>query len=1648
MSKINKIRLLKYQSGELLTEQKTNANLNSTEAKINELVDGNNTHVDTTGGHKTQIEQNKNDIATNKANITSNDGEIATNKNNITTNTNNIATNTNNIAANTRTLGGIRSKDADIEKNTRDIAANKGNITTLQTNTSDLATMRRNITSNTTNIASNDTDIAAIKTKDTEIEAKANTNATNISTLLKRMGDLEAHVEQDTSTTANTIIIKTHLYDTTQEVEDEFNALVKLNQAYQTQLVPTTSASGIVLRVIDENDVTLKQTNLILLNLKNNEFDLIKSQTSLYKGKSYVIRYVKSLAIKDGDSDKTLRNIFVLDFGVIATGAVGYDDSQVRALIAANTNNITSNDRDIATNTSNITSNDQDIATNTSAIGTNRTNIANNTSAVATNRTNIGTNTGNITRNTNNIATNTSAVRTNTGNIATNTAAVATKIGYAELKDRLELGFTFDKTSTTNAIMATYDSNDKDSTFSVTLGTKDIWDELAKKARSSDVVSQIHLDEILDSGDAKIVFADSLSNWGAALSITNQKEFPDWVGSFANDDLISREGVLKEIDDHTNDNKTRAIYKMTSMASNLFWLNNLVGGASGGYKLSKFKIRYNKSAFADLKNLYQAEVAGLGPAAAIRGDYTQTFYRALSDVDEFDVSIETDSYEWKNYFPFVAQIVGGNQEPNILWNYKGRLTTQTYGTGSDAVTVTPANLKVKLKIEPVLDSDSSTVLDREKYKGLAGYFAVDFTTTILNKATLIDTIPRYLKTSEIPVVASGSGASVVTSKTGNITTYTVSATGQSPTQANIYPVAKNILKAGSNVTINFDDSNETATFAAANTGGGTPSDYADVKTKVEKNVTDIHKLEDQQYTLNIFGLDTHQTLEKESATTQTKFDDSWFSDYATTMKASGTTKATKITILKKTFAAIYYFLSKFKAHEFLSGYENADGSSGPANITAIIKEGVKAAFTDYYPTLKTNEVIWFKWNNLQNVNNPTGRWYNNTSSVARSLIYLTIQVRNNSNGENKDYGVFYDASKAQLFTSTRLFKYIDYANRKVEIPTFELWKKELEKIKFQEAQDHSALINLGFVVNTSQKYKDFSHATGESNTGAYDELERIKRTDPTITEDAITRYLLQNVTTGLRKHNRKFYLVENKVDDEKVVHFYEWNGNLPFGNIKNGSGTGGTSNTGDYWLQYWEQQGNNDKRWNVYTVAKKGDGTNNYDLTKALRVRITLDSNYRVFSNSNWPYDEDFDASSVRGFLSAIEPYYVRADKFKIYQTNPGGSGYFTLQEKFMKYDKTSNRHSDWKDFFTKAIHNINDELYGSGLVSNKLKKLKDYRTILGLDNEELDDDYFQTWLNNSDNVFEKFVSLVAKKMFESKIETFIVENQEGDTPNKWLNDNTSVFDAIDRSSDSALWKLKWDYDTANNRITIRAVSRTSSGSYNYRQGLVLTIIFDSSREYARHTTATNQNVTNDFTLPVTDYYWEAAEMPIVIDGVEQSLKTRLAASGGGGSPFDCRETMYVAGDDSSIDATGKTFRDYNVIKERRYDENNGAVNFNIINGTWGLPKGKWEVEFWFQFYDVYGAGVRIWWNDTSNYTVPSFVKRWAIDGPASFTKVDATIPITGKFLIEHNSNSNKSFKFKYIATSTRGSGLSHDLPGNLSALNSYQSWIKFRKYD
>ena len=42
--------------------------------------------------------------------------------------------------------------------------------------------------------------------------------------------------------------------------------------------------------------------------------------------------------------------------------------------------------------------------------------------------------------------------------------------------------------------------------------------------------------------------------------------------------------------------------------------------------------------------------------------------------------------------------------------------------------------------------------------------------------------------------------------------------------------------------------------------------------------------------------------------------------------------------------------------------------------------------------------------------------------------------------------------------------------------------------------------------------------------------------------------------------------------------------------------------------------------------AKKGDGSNDYDLTKALRIRITLDNNYNITQDSQWPYDEDWNA--------------------------------------------------------------------------------------------------------------------------------------------------------------------------------------------------------------------------------------------------------------------------------------------------------------------------------------------------------------------------------------------------------------------------------------
>ena len=503
------------------------------------------------------------------------------------------------------------------------------------------------------------------------------------------------------------------------------------------------------------------------------------------------------------------------------------------------------------------------------------------------------------------------------------------------------------------------------------------------------------------------------------------------------------------------------------------------------------------------------------------------------------------------------------------------------------------------------------------------------------------------------------------------------------------------LIAGTNLTKVYDSTNKTITLNASG-GGGAPSDYDAYKTKVDGNTNDIHQLEDQQYTLNIYSLDNHQTLEKESATTQTKFDDAWFSNYLTQIRANYATTASKTTVFKKVFAAIYFFMSKFKAHEFLTGYENQDGTSGPSNITKIIKECVQAIFPGYYPTLKANEVIWFKWNTVQNVNEPTGKWYDNTSSVSRSLIYLTIQVRNTSTGENKDYGIYYDASKAELFTSNRLFEFKDYANRKVEIDRFNLWIREIDLLKFNEAQNHSTLVNMGFVDRVAQSYSDFSHANGESNAATYEKLEELKKASTPITDAEIVRYLLNNVITGLRKHNRNYYLVENKIDSDKVVHFYEWNANPPFGNIKNGSGTGGTSNTGDYWLQYWDEDPNNDKKWTVYTVCKKGDGSNDYDLTKALRIRITLNNDYKITSDTQWPYDQDWDASSIDGFESKIHPYFVEARKFLIHQTNPGGSGYYTLQEKFMKYDKWTTRQSDWKDFFTKAIHNINDELYGS----------------------------------------------------------------------------------------------------------------------------------------------------------------------------------------------------------------------------------------------------------------------------------------------------------------------------------------------------------------
>ena len=93
---------------------------------------------------------------------------------------------------------------------------------------------------------------------------------------------------------------------------------------------------------------------------------------------------------------------------------------------------------------------------------------------------------------------------------------------------------------------------------------------------------------------------------------------------------------------------------------------------------------------------------------------------------------------------------------------------------------------------------------------------------------------------------------------------------------------------------------------------------------------------------------------------------------------------------------------------------------------------------------------------------------------------------------------------------------------KLEITDFDPWKKEIENIKFKEAQDHSTLINLGFVDQEAQKYKDFSHATGETNNEIYEELRRLRNNDPTISYNGVARWLFIDVIRGLRKHKRKF----------------------------------------------------------------------------------------------------------------------------------------------------------------------------------------------------------------------------------------------------------------------------------------------------------------------------------------------------------------------------------------------------------------------------------------------------------------------------------------------------------------------------------------------
>ena len=251
--------------------------------------------------------------------------------------------------------------------------------------------------------------------------------------------------------------------------------------------------------------------------------------------------------------------------------------------------------------------------------------------------------------------------------------------------------------------------------------------------------------------------------------------------------------------------------------------------------------------------------------------------------------------------------------------------------------------------------------------------------------------------------------------------------------------------------------------------------------------------------------------------------------------------------------------------------------------------------------------------------------------------------------------------------------------------------------------------------------------------------------------------------------------------------------------------------------------------------------------------------------------------SSVSGFLAAVRPFYVRAGNFWIHQRTKNGYGFFTLQEKLDEIDKGDEN----EQRLQKEIHFIDNELQGAGFRSNKHNQLTDFTSILGKTTGQIGD-MFASWLNNGDDIYQEFITTIAKIMKKNKLDEFIVQSAIRDNaPFRYIQENTTYFDDIDEGDTGDDWKVKFYYDVAANMLYLTAAHADKTASnYDLNNSLRYTITLSSSQEYTSQVKRYPYNASANFAIQGHNNYFDGNDMTVEVDDTFKTFKEWLAGTG------------------------------------------------------------------------------------------------------------------------------------------------------------------------